>query len=83
MKTCTVWWFDDTGRGECRLPESWRLSYQTQDGAWRPVEGAPAYSVSTEKPSVVAFTPVTATAVRLDVQLRAGFSAGVYEWAVQ
>lgn len=83
VKTCTVWWFDDTGRGECRLPESWRLSYQTQDGAWRPVEGAPAYSVSTEKPSVVAFTPVTATAVRLDVQLRAGFSAGVYEWAVQ
>ena len=83
VKTCTVWWFDDTGRGECRLPESWRLSYQTQDGAWRPVEGASAYSVSTEKPSVVAFTPVTATAVRLDVQLRAGFSAGVYEWAVQ
>jgi len=83
VKSCSVWWFDDTGRGECRLPESWRLSYQTPDGAWLPVEGALAYSVSTEKPSVVAFTPVTAMAVRLDVQLRAGFSAGVFEWAVQ
>ncbi|MFO0926886.1 MAG: glycoside hydrolase family 127 protein [Gemmataceae bacterium] len=28
VKSSTVWWFDDTGRGECRLPASWRLVYR-------------------------------------------------------
>jgi len=23
-----VYWFDDTGVGECRLPKSWQLSYR-------------------------------------------------------
>ncbi|MCH7871779.1 MAG: glycoside hydrolase family 127 protein, partial [Planctomycetes bacterium] len=26
-----VYWFDDTGRGQCRLPKSWRLLYRDGD----------------------------------------------------
>jgi len=27
VKACEVYWFDDTGRGQCRVPESWKLLY--------------------------------------------------------
>jgi DUF1680 family protein len=83
VKACTVWWFDDTGRGECRLPASWRLCYQKSDGTWAPVEGAAAYPVAKGAPCEVAFTPVTTRALRLEVQLPEKHSAGVYEWAVR
>jgi len=29
-----VYWLDDTGRGHCRVPQSWRLLYR-DGGAWR------------------------------------------------
>lgn len=34
-----VYWFDDTGHGKCRVPQSWRLLYKAGD-VWRPVAGA-------------------------------------------
>ena len=31
-----VYWFDDTGEGECRVPVAWRVLYK--DGSeWKPV----------------------------------------------
>ncbi len=83
VRSCTVWWFDDTGRGECRVPASWRLVYRAADGARRPVEGVQAYGVAKDKPCEVSFTPVMTSALRLEVQLPPGFSAGVYEWDVR
>ncbi len=83
VRACTVWWFDDTGRGECRVPAAWRLVYRTAEGAWRPVEGVAAYDVAKGKPCEVTFAPVSTSALRLEVQLPEGFSAGVYEWSVR
>jgi DUF1680 family protein len=82
VKACTVSWFDDTGRGECRVPASWRLAYRTADGKWEPVAGVAEYPVAKGKPVEVAFAPVTTSALRLEVQLPPKFSSGVYEWAV-
>lgn len=80
-----VFWFDDTGAGECRLPESWRLLWL--DGErWKPVvlKGAgEAYGVSADGWDEVLFEPVTAKAFRLEVKLREGFSGGVLEWALE
>ena len=83
VKACTVWWFDDTGRGECRLPASWRLCTRAPDGAWTPVAAAGAYPVEKGKPCEVSFSPVKTEALRLELQLPPGFSAGVYEWSVR
>ena len=33
-----VYWFDDTGRGECRVPASWRVLAKDAAGEFRPVE---------------------------------------------
>jgi len=82
VKACTVSWFDDTGRGECRLPASWRIVYRTASDTWEPVAGAKEYPVAKSVPVEVVFTPVKTSSLRLEVQLLPKFSAGVYEWAV-
>jgi DUF1680 family protein len=83
VSEATVIWFDDTGSGECRVPASWRVLYQTAGGGWSPVGGVATYPVEKGQPIRVAFTPVTTSALRLEVQLPPGFSAGLYEWSVR
>jgi hypothetical protein len=79
----TVSWFDDSGSGECRLPVSWRLLYRAGDGQWKPVANTSDYAIRKRDPVKVTFTPVTTKALRLEIQLPEGFSAGLYEWAVE
>jgi len=83
VRSVTVWWFDDTGSGECRLPASWHLLYRTDSGAWQPVTGVSAYAIRKTEPVKVTFDPITTTALRLEVQLPDKFSAGLYEWQVE
>src|SRR5438046_3800351 len=76
-----VYWFDDTGRGECRVPKSWRLLYK--DGEeWKPVEAAGPYGVEKDRYNPIAFKPVTTSGLRLEVTLQPGWSAGIQEWKV-
>ena len=42
-----VYWFDDTGHGEVRVPASWRVLYKDGD-AWKPVDGREPYGVEKE-----------------------------------
>ena len=76
-----IYWFDDTGRGFCRVPASWKLLYK--DGqAWKPVETDDTPGVERDKFNKVQFKPVTTTALRVEVQLQPEFSGGVLEWRV-
>jgi DUF1680 family protein len=83
VSEATVYWFDDTGSGECRLPVRWRLLFRGSDGKWQPVEGLAAYPIEKGKPVSVRFTPVTTKAMRLEAQLPEGYSSGLWEWAVK
>ncbi len=74
-----VYWFDDTGNGSCRVPESWRLLYH--DGtAWKPVAAENEYTTEKDTYNTVKFTPVKTRRLRIEVQLRQGMSGGVLEW---
>lgn len=75
-----VYWFDDTGVGQCRVPQSWRVLYRHED-TWQPVT-ATQYGVATDMYNRVSFDPVTTTGLRLEVQLQPGFSGGILEWKV-
>jgi len=76
-----VYWFDDTGRGACRLPVSWQVQYL--DGSdWKPVEVKSDYPVAKDQWCEVSFAPVTTTALRLAVKLQPDWAAGVHEWKV-
>jgi DUF1680 family protein len=77
-----VYWFDDTGRGEVRVPQTWRLLYK--DGSnWKPVDVRSAYGVEKDRYNAVAFTPVTTTGLRMEVTMQPQWSAGVQEWTVR
>jgi hypothetical protein len=79
LASAEVYWFDDTGRGSCRVPAAWRLLVQDGD-AWRPVRPAGAYGVAPNDWNRVGFEPVTTTSVRLEVTLQPGCSGGILEW---
>ncbi|QJE94262.1 beta-L-arabinofuranosidase domain-containing protein [Luteolibacter luteus] len=78
ISSVSVYWFDDSGSGRCRVPASWSLSYK-DGGEWKPVKGAGAFGVEKDAPNRVSFEPVTTTAIRLDIQLQEGFSGGLLE----
>lgn len=79
----SVYWFDDTGRGECRVPKGWRLLYKVAAAdTWRPVTLSPGstYGLAKDAFNTIRFHPVTATAMRLEVDLQGGWSGGIEEW---
>ena len=81
VSSVEVYWFDDTGRGECRTPKSWRLLYRA-GGEWKPVEGAGDFGVAKDAFNKVAFTPVETDGLRIEVQLQPKVSGGILEWRV-
>jgi hypothetical protein len=76
-----LYFFDDTGRGECRIPKSWRLLYKTVNN-WKQVSGTSGYGVEKDKFNSVTFSPIQTSALRLEVQLQQDFSGGILEWRV-
>lgn len=76
-----VYWFDDTGRGNCRLPAAWEIQY-LDGNDWKPVKAKGNYDVNKDGWCGVTFLPVNTTAFRLSVKLQQGWAAGVHEWKV-
>jgi hypothetical protein len=77
-----VYWFDDTGRGGVRVPQSWRLLYKDGND-WKPVEASTAYGVTKDQFNVVRFAPVATSALRLELVMQPNVSAGVQKWKVK
>jgi hypothetical protein len=77
-----IYWFDDTGRGECRVPKSWRVLYKDGD-EWKPVETNEAYGVEQDKYNKITFKSVTTSGLRVEVVLQPEWSAGIQEWKVK
>ena len=77
----SLYWFDDTGAGQCRAPGSYRVLYE-DGGEWREVSGASGLGVERDAFNTTTFEPVTTTGLRVEVELREGFSSGILEWKV-
>ncbi|WEV53672.1 family 43 glycosylhydrolase [Bifidobacterium sp. ESL0704] len=80
--------FFDVDSNALRAPQTWKLQYLTDDGAWKDVGNPSAYTVQTGKgnPNVVTFDAVTTSALKLDLVAQpvdGGYaSVGVPEWEV-
>jgi DUF1680 family protein len=78
----SVYWFDDTGGGGCRVPASWRILYKSGED-WLPVRAAGEYGTAKDAWNTVKFAPVRTSALRLEVKLQKDWSAGVHEWKIK
>jgi hypothetical protein len=79
VKGVEVYWFDDTGRGDCRLPESWNVQ-------WRPAPDAPWQDIGAAgkgaKDSFCALdfpSAIKPQAIRIRTKLQPNYSAGLLE----
>ena len=82
VSEATVYWYDDTGHGEVRVPASWRILYK-DGGEWKPVTALSPYGVAKDAPNRVQFSKVTTSALRLEATLQPEWSGGVLEWTVR
>jgi hypothetical protein len=74
-----VYWFDDTGRGECHVPKSWRLLYRDAAGGFQPVLARGPFGTAKDCFNIVEFESVSTTALRIEIELHEAWSAGIQE----
>ncbi len=82
FQSCRVYFFDDSPRGQCRMPESWRIQVKV-GGVWQDVEAIESYTTVKDGWSTVKFKPIGGTEIRLVAKLHKEFSAGILEWEVE
>jgi hypothetical protein len=82
ISTAEVYWFDDFGRGQCRVPASWKLLYKVGDN-WKEVPNPTKYGRSKHTFNRTTFTPIEAKSIRLVAQLQPDFSGGIWEWRIE
>ena len=78
-----VYWFDDGPDGGCRVPASWKLLYQTENGDWQEVKTKTEYGVEKDQYNTVDFEEVMTRSLKLEVQMSKEFSSGILEWIVE
>ncbi|MBA7669909.1 hypothetical protein ES703_78047 [subsurface metagenome] len=78
-----IYWFDDTGRGECHLPKSWKVLYRDDNDKWLPVINNTAYLVEKDKLNEVRFKPVHTDAIKIEILLQKNWAAGIYEVIIE
>jgi hypothetical protein len=78
----SVYWYDDTGHGACRVPQSWKLLYKDGND-WKPVQNPSDYGVARDKFNRVTFDKVTTTGLRIEAQLQPQVSGGILQWKVE
>lgn len=82
VSSSRVYWFDDTGRGQCRIPKSWKLLFR-EGNAWEEVQAQDEYGIQHDQFNQVSFPPVLTDALRIEVQLQNNFSGGILEWTFE
>ncbi len=84
LSSVTVYWFDDTGSGRCRVPASWNITYQEEDSnEWKSVKTNDEYSCDRDRDVVVNFDEIVAAKIRINVQLQDNVSGGILRWVVK
>ncbi len=74
-----VYWFDDSGRGACRLPKSWRILYQDPNGQFQPARNRDPYGTEKDTFNVVHFDPVDTSVIKIEIVLQDQWAAGIQE----
>jgi hypothetical protein len=76
VKGIEVYWFDDTGKGGCRVPASAQLYFFTDD-QWMPARPTAAIPLARDRMDRLEIEPVSTTAIELRIRLQDRFSSGI------
>ncbi len=82
ISEASVYWFDDTGGGSVRVPQSWRLLTKSGD-TFLPVATSGTFGVARNAWNTVKFQPVRSAVLRLEILAQKDWSVGVHEWKVK
>ena len=82
VQNVAVYWFQDEGIGECRLPVSWKLFGRVL-GGWQELCADQTLGCAKDSFQEAAFPPHDLEAIKLEVQLPTGFSTGIHEVRVR
>lgn len=81
VSAAAIYWFDDTGEGECRVPQSWKVFYKEENGNWRAVWPTieKPYGVEKDKYNNVEFETLKTSALKIEIESQKEFAGGIYE----
>jgi hypothetical protein len=79
ISSVKVYWFDDTGRGACRVPKSWKVLYRNAEGNFKPVDNNATYRTEKDTFNKVSFEPVKTNCIKIEIVLQERWSSGVQE----
>ena len=82
VSSVEVYWFDDTGEGGCRTPQSWKLLYKDGD-KWKQVQNPSEYGTEKDKFNKTTFDPVKTKMLRIEAELNPKASGGILEVKVE
>ncbi|MCD6346481.1 MAG: glycoside hydrolase family 127 protein [Bacteroidales bacterium] len=78
-----IFWFDDEDlNAGCRVPESYKIFYKSR-GAWIPLSPLHGYPNKKDEFNLIDFSPITTTALKLEILEQQKFSTGMQEWVVK
>ena len=82
VRSVQVYWAThEEERNPGKLPLSWRLLYRDGEN-WKEVSPSRDYPISANQFNDLEFAPVTTAALRIEVQLQKGGTAGLYRWNI-
>ncbi len=87
LSEVSVYWFDDTGRGQCRVPRAWSIEWRDGE-TWRAVQasgtaGASAFGVERDTFNTARFQSISTSGLRVTIDLQESLSTGVLELRVK
>ncbi|MBW6534264.1 MAG: glycoside hydrolase family 127 protein [Mariniphaga sp.] len=82
VSECGLYWLKDIPNGGCDLPEWYKLYYKRGQN-WVEVDAETPYPMMEDELNRIVFSPVTTTAMKLEVLLSEKYSAGLHEWTVK
>jgi len=79
VRSVSIYWFDDTGKGGCRVPAEWSVDVNDENAALVPARGDVPASGVKDMWDTRTISPVRTDCVRIRIKQREGFSSGVLE----
>jgi len=74
----SIYWFDDTGIGECRVPTTWKVFYKEGE-KWPAVYTTDKYGTEKDKYNSIIFETVRTQSIKIEIQSQKDFAGGIHE----